>query len=296
MNDTAPPLEPEELDELLSAELDSELDAVARERHVPTETLVARIRATPGAAERRAALAAARDVLAETPDFDDLVSARIRAKAVRAAEAEQTARRKARARRRNRVFTGAIGIAAAAVVAVAIAASLSGHGNHTVAASAPESPRRTAAHPAATGSSLVVPPNAPAPEARLGTFTSLRLLALAAVDESATHKYSVAGTSSGRVPSALGSGSASAALPANSASRDQDGLSQKTAPAFTGNGKALPTCSAPSRAPTGDPLVFTTSATYQGQPVVVFVFEGTRARTVEIVDRACRVLNVQSIG
>src|SRR5262249_21198363 len=92
MNNDPAPLEPDELDELLSADLDGDLADAARERGSDVETARARIAATPGAPERRAALAAARELLAEAPELSELDAARLRADAVRAAEAAAPAR------------------------------------------------------------------------------------------------------------------------------------------------------------------------------------------------------------
>ena len=55
MDDDTTPLQPEELDELLSAELDDELEAAERDLGLSAGAAAARLRATPGAAERRAA-------------------------------------------------------------------------------------------------------------------------------------------------------------------------------------------------------------------------------------------------
>ena len=86
MDDHTSPLQPDELDELLSADLDGELAAAALDLGLSTDDAAARLRATPGMAERRAALAAARDLLREPTEIEELLAARLRAKAVRAAE------------------------------------------------------------------------------------------------------------------------------------------------------------------------------------------------------------------
>src|SRR5262249_30222124 len=129
MNDDAAPLEPGELDELLSADLDGELAAAAREHGSDLETIRARIAATPHAPERRAALAAARDVLAEPPELAELVAARLRAKAVRAAAATGEAREAARRDRRHRVLLTVSGVAAAILVVAAIAVAVGRSGS-----------------------------------------------------------------------------------------------------------------------------------------------------------------------
>ena len=57
------PLDADTVDELLSAELDGEFDAAARDVGLSVTDARARLDATPGARERRSALAAARDAL-----------------------------------------------------------------------------------------------------------------------------------------------------------------------------------------------------------------------------------------
>ena len=113
MSDDTSPLEPDELDELLSAELDGELEAAARDLALSVDQVSSRLRATPGVDDRRIALAAARDLLAEPPELDELLAARLRAKAVRAAEEVSAARVDDRRRRRQRMLLAAGGLAAA---------------------------------------------------------------------------------------------------------------------------------------------------------------------------------------
>ncbi len=139
MNDT-PPFTADQVDELLSAELDGEFDAAARD--LGLDPAAARDRLAmqvPGLVTRRAALGAARDVLAELPVVDELVVARVRAKAVKAAAAEHEVGQ-TRIHRLRRLSTIAGGLAAAIAV-IAGLAFLMQHDNGSAgknAASAPD--------------------------------------------------------------------------------------------------------------------------------------------------------------
>jgi hypothetical protein len=70
------PLSPELLDELLSAELDGELESAARDLGIDPEEVAVRIAATPGAESRRRALADGARSLAVEP-LDDLTRQRL---------------------------------------------------------------------------------------------------------------------------------------------------------------------------------------------------------------------------
>jgi len=119
MTTTPEPLDPELLDELVSADLDGEFDAACADLGLDPAGARDRIAATPGSGERRAALAAARDALAEPVPVDDVLAARLRAQARTAAGTGTAARRGARTR-----VLGAIAAAAAVVVVVAGAAAV----------------------------------------------------------------------------------------------------------------------------------------------------------------------------
>ena len=182
MADDRTPIDPDELDELLSAELDGELDAVARERGMSTAELSARLRATPGAEPRRVALTAARDLLAHAPEIDELVAARLRAKAVRAAVADEADLRSARARRRYRFVAAVAGVAAVGVGVVALATGLNGQRgtSKSAGASAADAPAAVPSSSATRPPAFSYAPAGAQPTA-LGTFSDKRSLALAAV-------------------------------------------------------------------------------------------------------------------
>src|SRR5207244_5980554 len=104
MNDT-PPLTADQVDELLSADLDGEFDDAARDLGLDPADARARLaNEVRGVDDRRAALAAARDALAEAPAVDDLLAARVRAKAMKAAASAHGDQQAYRPRRSRRLY------------------------------------------------------------------------------------------------------------------------------------------------------------------------------------------------
>jgi hypothetical protein len=124
MNDPTP-LTAEQIDELLSAELDGEFDAAAHDLGYTPAAARAELHATDGVEARRRALAEARDTLAVQPEFDELLESRLQAKALNAwAEQrdEQQSLRRASRRRHTYALTGALAAAITAVVVIAAVA------------------------------------------------------------------------------------------------------------------------------------------------------------------------------
>jgi hypothetical protein len=142
MNDTPPPLDPDRVDELLSADLDGAFDEAATDLGLDPATARRRLAATPGVAARRAALDSARAALGDVPDLDELTAARLRAAAVGSARMR---------RGRGRAYAVAGGVAAALAVATGIGVVLGDTGERAddrVSAAAPSdaaAPRPTAA-------------------------------------------------------------------------------------------------------------------------------------------------------
>jgi hypothetical protein len=108
------PLPPELLDELLSAQLDGDLDAAARDLGIDPATARSRIAATPGADDRRDALDAARAAVAVPPLDADRRDALLRGASGTGAGDELATRRA----RHRWVLSPRLAAAAAAVVAV----------------------------------------------------------------------------------------------------------------------------------------------------------------------------------
>lgn len=129
MTDAAPPpLPPEQVDELLSAQLDGELASAAAALGTTAEAARAALAATAGVEERRARLAEARDALAAAPlpaPTRDALVARAMAAAAPDHLAERRAARAGRSRW-GRAVTLAGAAAAVALVAGVVASALGG--------------------------------------------------------------------------------------------------------------------------------------------------------------------------
>lgn len=122
MNENPPPLSPEHVDELLSAELDGEFDAAAVDLGFEPARAAELLDATYGVDARRHQLAAARDRLADVPPLDELTAARLRTGALDAALARDETEDDVSRARRRRTWTRVAGIAAALVAVLGIAA------------------------------------------------------------------------------------------------------------------------------------------------------------------------------
>jgi hypothetical protein len=279
MDDHTSPLQPDELDELLSAELDGELAAAALDLGLSIDDAAARLRSTPGMAERRAALAAARDRLSETTEIEELLAARLRAKAVRAAEEDNATRRGDRRNRRRRLLLAAGGVAAAIAAVVGIAAGLSGGRSETNSAGA-----KRAANAPATDTAAPAERSTPRPASALGPFSNVHQLALAAVSRAALPGSAFDATRTGGLDARKAAESPAAA--ANSAST-QSGDHATSASAA---------CAAPPQLLLAGTPTLRATATLSGKPVVVLVFAGAREHTVVVEDTDCTLLNVQMLG
>jgi hypothetical protein len=120
MTDT--PLSPELVDELLSADLDGEFDAAARDLGLDPTAARAQLDAMPDVAARRAALAQAPGALAVPPLADDVRERLVRTALAAGPADELTERRN----RRRSLFTVAGSIAAALLVVVGAVAVING--------------------------------------------------------------------------------------------------------------------------------------------------------------------------
>jgi hypothetical protein len=300
MNAALPPLDPDELDELLSADLDGELAVAARDRGSDVETIRARIAATPGAPARRAALSAARDLLARAPELDELVEARLRAKAVRAVGTRSAALDEARRARRKRALVTVFGIAAAVIVVAVIAVAVGRSGS-------PSTPNLASAPSSAPNVDVTKPVPA------LGSYSDARALGSVAVTvarqrastqqrDDAVANGSEFGSPSAprRLEPAL---SQPAATPAPSTLDQRPAYgSQSRGVATSGSGTATSatTGQAGSCAPaqfvgSGDQLVMSATATLDGRPVRVYVFSGNGEHTVVVLGASCVLVNVQTL-
>jgi hypothetical protein len=295
MNDDTTPFQPNELDELLSAELDGEIDAAGRDLGLSADQVAARLRATPGVADRRSTLAAARELLSEPPEIEELLAARLRAKAVRAVDDENATRVGGRRDRRRRMLLTAVGIAAAIAAVFGVAAGLSASRSGTHAADS-------------KAAGATKPENAATPNGRhaaqssaLGPFSDVRALAQAAVSRTPPlHSAAdAAGNRSSYKDSQLGATST-----ATSSTSQNSSLKSPTVPAATGLrpetafGAAADSvgCKAPPQLLLVGQPVLRATATLSGKPVVVLVFAGDREHTVVVEDAHCTLLNVQMLS
>jgi hypothetical protein len=292
MNDDTTPFQPDELDELLSAELDGELDGAARDLGLSADHVAARLRATPGATDRRSALAAARDLLSEPPEIEELLAARLRAKAARAAHDENATRVGDRRDRRHRMLLAAGGIAAAIAAVVGIAAGLSASRSGTNRANS-KAARATTPEKAATSNG-----RAPVPGSSLGKFSDVRALAQTAVSRIAPlHNSAVADSGNSTYYSGARLGTTSTAP---SLGNHKSALQSPTVPTAKGlspeTAFGIAGCKAPRQLLlVGEPVLRAT-ATLSGKPVVVLVFAGDREHTVVVEDTNCTLLNVQMLS
>ncbi len=285
MDNHTSPLQPDQLDELLSAELDGELAAAALDLGMSTDDAAARLRSTPGTAERRAALAAARDRLSEPPEIEELLAARLRAKAVRAAEEDNATRHGDRRDRQRRLVLAAGGLAAAIAAVVGIAAGLSGSRSDTNTAGA-----KRAAGTSTPDKSATADGSTPAPSSALGPFSNVHELALAAVSHAATSSPALDTTGASGFGVQKPAGQAEQAEPGAPAANSS--RTQSVDRATSGRGA----CAAPPQLSLGGAPVLRATATLSGKPVVVLVFAGAREHTVVVEDTNCTLLNVQMLS
>jgi hypothetical protein len=128
MNDSAP-LTPEQIDLLLSADLDGEFDAAASDLGLEPVAARALLESVPTVEARRAGMGAARDLLAGPIEIDELLAARLRTKAMRLGAEAAEDRRGEQRRRRTRQYGILSGVAATLVLVVAVGATLNGSGS-----------------------------------------------------------------------------------------------------------------------------------------------------------------------
>ncbi len=310
------PLEPDELDEVLTAELDGELDSVARELGLGTDELSARLRATPGVASRRVSIIAARELLAQIPDLDELAAARLRNAALSDADRELAyggdpspdRRQDHGGDRRNRGWLVAVGGLAAAVLAIAgLAVAIGGRAASNSKSTSAAAPSGTAESSGAAKSTV----------GTLGAFVDARSLAEAAVGRV---QAGPASTTTANVPAPSQNGdalksAASTTAPVerqisgqNTTTREPTSLDttatvQQSAPAAgvapfstADLHRSAKTCTAPPEVPvSGEPAARAT-ATLAGEPVVVLVYAGQGRHIVVIENPECALLNVQTLA
>jgi hypothetical protein len=174
MNDPTP-LTPETLDALLSAELDGDLEAAARDLGLSASEARARLTATAGVDARRAALTRARDLLASRPPVEASVEDRLVAAALARDDLATVRARRARRQRQWRalVATGSVAAAIAVVVGIASLQSPSSSNSKASSASATTQVRHPEADKAVDRAEA---PNVPSTPVDLGAVTDANQL------------------------------------------------------------------------------------------------------------------------
>jgi hypothetical protein len=292
MNESPTPLDPEVVDELLTAEIDGEVAGAADDLGLTAHDALARLAATPGVDERRAALVHARDLLATPPDLDELLKQRLVAKAVRASEQAGVAHRRASRERHRSIWVAAGSVAAAVLVVVGLATALARRdtaGNDTLSADSTESTES-----GASGDDTASDADAAAPGAgssALDRATTPTTVDLGEVSDPAVLRDKIVAalppattrnSTQELSPSTLAESQASSEAPRSPTSPDP-GCRERAA-------GLAPT--APTSAP-----VLTAKGTVDGRTVEIFVFdvpEGGRA--VVVMSGDCGLLNHQTLN
>lgn len=120
MSTTPEPFTPDAVDELLSAELDGDLDGAARALGLSESEARARLAATPGIDARRLALTRARDLIAARPSFELPDADRLIRAAMARDDLALVRERRGRRERQWRVLVAAGSVAAAVAVVVGV--------------------------------------------------------------------------------------------------------------------------------------------------------------------------------
>jgi hypothetical protein len=289
MNDASAPLTADQIDELLSADLDGEFDAAALDLGLTVDEARRRLAASPDVEGRRAMLTRARDAMVAPIDgFDELLSARLRSKAVKAFEQTRDARVSERSAQRRRGLYTVAGIAAMFVAVVAVGASVStgdGDRDSTATAGAP-APSSNADPGVESDASDGVTEYAASPTTpALGEFESATALA-DAVRRSARAAADAAPTSV--------AGQRSGPEQGNLDSKDSAG----TVPTAAGGSLSSTGCAdAGDRAAGADTsLVFMSGATIKRAPVAVRVYRRGADRVLVVLDRDCNLVIRQTFA
>jgi hypothetical protein len=279
MTDAPLPLTPDLVDELLSADLDGEFDAAARDLGLDPVEARTRLAALPAVANRRAALTRARDAFAQVPPVDELLAARLRAKATKAGDQVDPSRRAPGARRWQRTLGISGAVAAGIAIVVGITLNARSTGSDQDKATAPSALDAPSAERAAGGASS---PSTAAGSARaravdLGTFPNVATLT--------SHVQSVAPLAAPNASSTESS----------TASRSFSTKSAGTAQDLVADDAAFVHCDAVVRrfgGVTTEP-VLRAVATVAGTPVAVQVFQRSTARVLVVITADCRLVDQQ---
>jgi hypothetical protein len=261
MTDTPHPIDPEHVDELLSADLDGELADAVADLGYDGDDVRAQIAANPELQARRDALDRARHALATVSPLDEVTAARLRT----------AARAELRPPKRTRLYAISGAIAAALVLVVAVVAVAANHSSSSVKTESSASAARpfipTTRAPASTGTNFGV---------------------VAGLDGLVTRVE--------QVPRAV----ASAPLHTGDSTSDQHvEATAKPAEASGGVSQAPLSCSltAQNIAGRSAQLVEQGTATLSGNPVSVWVYDRTGAPELLVVlSPDCKLVAARPLG
>jgi len=283
MSPNPAPLTPDQVDELLSAELDGEFDAAAADLGLTVAEARALLSEAPGATARRNALSSARDALAAVPAVDEVTGARLRSAALGAfRETRDEPATPGRSRRWLITASGAIAVALIGVFALA-AVNQSSHTKSTESASrvAANTPAPSHVQPPA-GSGSGPTPNGLGVQSIIGSFSNTRDLARAALGSYAKTAQKGAATDATAVQRSEFSSSTI------SLSTDQ------AAGAFAATS---PQCSTrPSSVAPDDRLVGASNATLAGKRVVARVYSHGTQFVVVVLRPDCSVVAIEHVS
>lgn len=270
MSDSGP-LTPEQIDLLISADLDGEFDAAASDLGLEPGAARTFLESNADAQARRGSLARARDLLAEPIEIDELLAARLRTKAAKAAVEAAEEDRHAQRTRRTRRYGIVSGVAAAFIVVVALGANLGSNGSDSDGSSAiagSAADRAPAASPTVASSA--------APEAALDSARNLPLAAsYATVDDlaAAVRARGLATYADEALP-----------LESDQASAGSDPDPQEECRLVAQGMQGA------SEAP-----VAKAATEVDGEPLSVLVYDGTGGRTVYVFDTECNLVTRQLV-
>jgi hypothetical protein len=135
------PLSPEAVDALLSADLDGDIEAAARDLDLDASEARAHLAATPGVEARRIALTRARDLIGSRPLLEASLEDRLVAAATAPDDMAIARARRGRNERRWRVLVATGSVAAAVAIIVGISSMDNNTGSKSMSASASTTPR-----------------------------------------------------------------------------------------------------------------------------------------------------------
>ena len=266
MTDTPRPLDPEHVDELLSADLDGELAGAASDLGYDADQVRAQIASDAELRARRDTLDRARHELGSFSPLDDVTSARLRAAA------------RAELRQPNRTRLYAIGGAIAAAVAI------------VVAIVAVVSSQSTSTHESSAASAAVTLPATSTPAAHVAAGAGAAGIDFGAVPNVDALVAHVSSSNRLSAPSSLAYSNSATALPSSPAATPKEAGEPATSASPCGS-------VVQGAAGTNARLLERGNATLGGQAVSVWVYARNGAPDLLVVaDPGCNVVAARPLG